>query len=73
MGSVIWSEDYSLGVDGLDSDHILALFWRHARGRSLDGLLERATHHHHRVHRVIAAHPVGGRWREYKQWMAVDG
>jgi hypothetical protein len=45
---------------------LLALFWRHRRGQSLDQLLARATHEHHRVHRVLAQHPQGGTWREYR-------
>jgi hypothetical protein len=49
---------------------LLALFWRHRRGQSLDDLLARATHEHHRVHRVLAQHPRGGTWREHRDWMA---
>ncbi len=36
---------------------LLALFWRHRRGHARDELLARATHEHHRVHRVLAQHP----------------
>ena len=45
------------------------MFWRAVRGRSLDELIERGSHDHHEVHRVIDKHPIGGSWREHKLWM----
>ncbi len=47
----------------------LVLFWRHVRGRSIDGLPARAATAHHHVHRVLAKHPHGGTWRDYQDWM----
>ncbi len=48
---------------------LLTYFWSKVRGCSLDDLLERATLDHHRVHDVLAEHPRGGAWAEYKGWM----
>ena len=51
---------------------LLALFWKHRGGRSLDALLERDTALHHQVHRVIEKHPAGGTWRQHQAWMRED-
>jgi len=51
---------------------LLYYFWTKVRGCSPDDLLERATHDHHRVHDVLAKHPQGGSWAEYKRWMAEE-
>ena len=51
---------------------LLALFWKHRGGRSLDALLERDTALHHQVHRVIEKHPAGGTWRQHQAWMCED-
>ncbi len=48
---------------------LLWLFWREARGHSLDALLRRSQDEHHRVHRVLAGHPHGGTWEDHKSWM----
>ncbi len=48
---------------------LLYYFWTKVRGASLDDLLERANSEHHRVHAVLAKHPKGGAWAEYKRWM----
>ncbi len=48
---------------------LLTLFRRHSRGQSFDDLLARAARDHHHVHRVLAKHPQGGRWKEYQAWM----
>jgi hypothetical protein len=45
------------------------MFWLKRGGLSLDGLLERSEHDHHHVHRVIVKQPLGGSWKEHKQWM----
>jgi len=49
---------------------LLYYFWTKVRGYSYDDLLERATHEHHQVHAVLAKHPRGGSWAEYKRWLA---
>lgn len=51
---------------------LLLYFWSNVRGCSFDELLERATLEHHRVHKVLAKHPSGGTWAEYKRWMRED-
>ena len=51
---------------------LLVLFWRHLRGVSFDGLLARAATEHHHVHRVLAKHPEGGTWREYRDWLKAE-
>lgn len=51
---------------------LLALFWRHRRGKSVDELLARATRDHHHVHRVLARHPHGGTWQDYREWMRAE-
>ncbi|MFQ5466802.1 MAG: hypothetical protein ACE5DS_01595 [Kiloniellaceae bacterium] len=51
---------------------LLFMFWRAAGGRSFDALLDRSADQHHRVNRVIAAHPKGGAWREHQAWMRAD-
>jgi len=48
---------------------LLAFFWTKVRGSSFDDLLNRASRDHHRVHDVLAKHPQGGTWAEYKSWM----
>ncbi len=48
---------------------LLVLFWQHVRGLSFDALLARAAKQHHHVHRMLAKHPDGGTWREYREWM----
>lgn len=48
---------------------LLFYFWTKVRGCSFDDLLDRATDEHHRVHAVLARHPHGGTWAEYKGWM----
>ena len=48
---------------------LVVMFWRARRGQSLDDLIERGSHDHHHVHRVIGKHPIGGSWREHKHWM----
>lgn len=51
---------------------ILILFWRRTRGRSFRDLLEQDARTHHLVQRVLAKHPHGGNWREYRRWMAEE-
>lgn len=48
---------------------LLALFWKHRGGDSLDALLERDLTLHHQVHRLIKKHPAGGTWQQYLAWM----
>ena len=48
---------------------LLSLFIRRARGKTLDDLLAERVAEHHRVHRVIAEHPRGGRWQAHKEWL----
>ncbi|MDH3194758.1 MAG: hypothetical protein OEL78_00445 [Hyphomicrobiales bacterium] len=48
---------------------LLAFFWTKVRGSCFDDLLDRAAREHHRVHGVLAKHPRGGAWAEYKSWM----
>lgn len=51
---------------------IAFVFWRKVRGRSLDDLLVRSGERHRRVHRVLARHPGGGTWQEFRAWMRED-
>ncbi len=51
---------------------LLVLFWRHLRGLSFEALLARAETRHHHVHRVLAKHPEGGAWRDYRDWMRAE-
>lgn len=48
---------------------LLYAFWRRMRGRTLDDLLARSAHEHHRVLRILARHPYGGSWRQFRRWM----
>lgn len=48
---------------------ILIYFWWQVRAASMDALLARATREHHRVHAVLARHPRGGTWRQYRRWL----
>lgn len=49
---------------------IVLLFWRESRGQSLSDLLDQDIHSHHLVQKVLAKHPHGGTWRQYRQWLA---
>jgi hypothetical protein len=51
---------------------ILILFWRKSRGRSLRDLLEQDAHTHHIIQKVMAKHPEGGTWQQYRQWIAAE-
>lgn len=51
---------------------ILILFWYKSRGKSLRQLLEQDIQTHHLIQKIIAAHPHGGTWRQYRQWMAAE-
>ena len=48
---------------------LVLMCWVKRGGLSLDGLLARNERDHHHVHRVIAGHPLGGSWKEHKQWL----
>ena len=48
---------------------LVLMFWLKRGGLSLDGLLACNEREHHHVHRVIAGHPLGGSWKEHKQWL----
>ena len=48
---------------------LVVMFLRRAWGRSFDDVLARSEAEHHQVHRVHAAHPLGGTWRQFRQWM----
>jgi hypothetical protein len=48
---------------------LLTYFWTKVRGSTFDDLLDGAGDEHHRVHDVLAKHPQGGTWAEYKSWM----
>ena len=51
---------------------LLLLFWRTARRRSLDALLEQGTEEHQHVHRVLAKHPEGGTWTDHQRRMTEE-
>ena len=51
---------------------LLLLFWRKARRRSLDALLEQGVEEHHHVHRVLAKHPEGGTWKDHQRRMSEE-
>lgn len=61
--TALWSIQYALLV------LIVLLFWRQARGCSLDDLFARDLDLHRRVHRVLERHPLGGSWRQFRRWM----
>ena len=49
---------------------LLVLYFYNKRGgRSLQELIERGAHEHVIVHQILAQHPRGGRWREFKEWL----
>jgi len=47
---------------------LLVYFWWQVRGASFDALLKRAEREHHAVHKVLAKHPRGGAWGDYRRW-----
>lgn len=51
---------------------LLLMFWRKARRRSLDVLIERGAEEHHHVHRVLAKHPRGGTWKDHRHRMSEE-
>lgn len=51
---------------------LLFVFWRKARGHSLDALLERGTTEHRHVHGVLAQHPEGGTWKDHQRRMSEE-
>lgn len=48
---------------------LLYMFRRHTRGCSLEDLLERSERDHHAVHAVLARHPRGGSWPQFRRWL----
>ena len=51
---------------------LLLMFWRKARGRSLDALIEHGARDHHRVHKVLAKHPEGGTWTDHQHRLSEE-
>jgi hypothetical protein len=49
---------------------IFLLFWRKSRGKSLPDLLKQEAQTHHITQKVMAKHPYGGTWRQFRQWSA---
>ena len=47
-----------------------AMMWRRggAGEASFESLLEKSEQDHHRVLRITAKHPHGGRWGDYRAW-----
>jgi len=48
---------------------LAANFAYRVKGRNLSRLLEENGHVHHQIHNVMHAHPQGGTWTKYQQWM----
>ena len=48
---------------------LAAMFLRRAWGRSFDDVLARSEAEHHHVHGVHSRHPLGGTWKQFRQWM----
>ena len=48
---------------------LVAMFLRRARGRSFDDVLARSEAEHHQVHGVHSRYPLGGTWKQFRQWM----
>ena len=51
---------------------LLLMFWRKARGRSLDDLIAHGAADHHHVHRVLAKHPRGATWKNHQRRMSEE-
>ncbi len=51
---------------------LLLMFWRKARGRSLDALMAQGARDHHHVHRVLAKHPAGATWKVHQRRMSEE-
>ena len=52
---------------------ICALFGRRLYGKTLEQIFEETEREHIRVHSVLAQHPRGGTWAEYKRWLDAAG
>jgi hypothetical protein len=48
---------------------LVIMFWRRARGRSLEEIFAQSEADHHGVNDVHAAYPLGGTWKQHLQWM----
>ena len=48
---------------------LVVMFLRRAWGRSFDDVLDRSEAEHHHVHGVHSRHPLGGTWKQFRQWM----
>jgi len=42
-------------------------------GKSFDELFADQDRAHHHVHAVLARHPQGGTWRDFRRWSEEDG
>jgi len=42
-------------------------------GKSFDELFADQEREHHHVHRVLARHPHGGNWTDFRRWMDEEG
>ena len=49
---------------------LLFMFWRKARDKSLDALIEQGFEEHHHVHGVLTKHPEGGTWTDHQRRMS---
>lgn len=52
---------------------IAVWFVLQVRRQSFTEILDRRAEEHHRVTAVLAQHPHGGSWREYRRWEELAG
>ena len=48
---------------------LILMFWRKARGHSLDDIFGQNAASHHRVNEFHTAEPVGATWKQHQKWM----
>ena len=48
---------------------LVVMFLRRAWGRSFDDVLARSEAEHHEVQHVHDAQPLGGTWKQFRQWI----
>lgn len=48
---------------------LMIVFWRKVGGRKMEALFAESHRHHYRVLGVISKNPLGGSWRQHRQWM----
>lgn len=51
---------------------LVVMFLRRAWGQSFEDVLARSEAEHHEVQHVHDAHPLGGTWKQFRQWMRHD-